>query len=345
MYHQLGAGAPSDRLALRATLDVAVSAKKPRLVVGLDRIAELDSATINSLIVALRRMRDAGGEIRLHVTRRDILRTLADTGLDHVFQIVDTPGEDVVSDGAAHKKVPTLGSRPKRTVADGIAGLLAALLVLAGSTLAALAQGNVVTEQLTPEQVIAKVVERNPELHSFQAHVDVRLHTGIPFLNPTLEGTTYFKRPDNYEVVFTKVPSYAHGIDKLYSDIGDPSSWEKRFIITSDREQVYNGHRDIVLRLVQRVRGMIDHEDVFIDPQAWTVERLTYRYYNGGEISLEQTFRDEGGFNVLSDQRAVIALPNLPRTIGSAHYSNYHINVAIDDAVFTMKQTKDLGTK
>ena len=90
---------------------------------------------------------------------------------------------------------------------------------------------------------------------------------------------------------------------------------------------------------------MIDHEDVLVDPRSWTIEKLTYFYYNGGRIELEQSYRAEGGFNVLSDQHATIALPHIPRTIGNAHYSNYHLNVAIDDAVFTERETKDLGTK
>ena len=29
--------------------------------------------------------------------------------------------------------------------------------------------------------------------------------------------------------------------------------------------------------------------------------------------------------------------------LGTAHYSNYHVNVAIDDSVFTEKETKEIG--
>ena len=197
---------------------------------------------------------------------------------------------------------------------------------------------------LAPQQIITNIVDRNPALATFEAHVDVRLHTGIPFLNPALEGTTYFKRPDRYEVIFTKVPAYAKGFEKLYSDIGDPAAWEKRFVLSVDGERTYKGHKDVVLRLVQRVRGMIDHEEVLIDPRSWIVEQMSYHYYSGGTITLQQTFREEGPFSVLSDQFATIALPHIPHSTGNAHYSGYHFNVAIDDAVFTEKQTKELGT-
>ena len=47
-----------------------------------------------------------------------------------------------------------------------------------------------------------------------------------------MTATTYYKRPSNYEVVFDRVPSYARGFEKLYTDVGDPAYWAKRFVIT-----------------------------------------------------------------------------------------------------------------
>ena len=59
-----------------------------------------------------------------------------------------------------------------------------------------------------PTAILAKVMERNPNLNSYQGrlHVDVQLKT-FPFLNVKLDGTTYFKKPANYEVVFDRVPT------------------------------------------------------------------------------------------------------------------------------------------
>lgn len=334
MYHQLGKAAPQVEVAsLRAAVDAAIAGEAPTLTVGVDAVTALDAAVLGGLIAGLRRLRDVGATVRLHATRPDLLRTLEVTGLDRVFDVSATAPEPEPVAAPQEPRAP----KARRIVA-AILGLLTAL---ATTTMSGFAQGT----ELTPEQIVTKLIERNPSLSSFQAHVDVRLHTGIPFLNPTLEGTTYFKRPSNYEVVFTKVPSYAKGLDKLYSDIGDPAAWEKRFTMSLGGEQIINGRHDTVLRLVQRVRGMIDHEDVAIDPQTWTVDKMTYYYYNGGVISLTQTFRSEGEYVVLSDQMADVAVPHVPHVVGSAHYSGYHMNVAIDESVFTAKQTKDLGTK
>jgi len=174
-------------------------------------------------------------------------------------------------------------------------------------------------------------------LNTYQGrmHVDLRL-TSFPFLRQHLDGTTYYKKPSNYEVVFDKVPALAKGFDKLFSDVGDPANWEKRFHITYEGERVFNGRPDVVLRLVQRVRGMIDHETVLIDPHAWTIDSIRYDYYNGGHITMTQTFREIGGYSMLAEQNAEIAIP-YARAVAHGIYTDYRTNVAIDDSVFTKK--------
>ena len=185
-----------------------------------------------------------------------------------------------------------------------------------------------------PEAVIARVVARNPSLQTFQADVHVDLHmTSFPWLSPKLEGHTYFKRPNNYEVDFTKMPSYAQGFSKFYSDIGDPSSWPRRFAITVVGSHDYAGHQDLELRMVQRVRGMIDHETVLVDPTAWAIDEIDYHYYNGGAISMTQQFEDIGNYSMLASQHVTVEIPHV-HAVGTATYTGYRTNVALNDAVF-----------
>ena len=75
--------------------------------------------------------------------------------------------------------------------------------------------------------VIAKMLDRNANLKSFQArvHVDMRM-LNFPFLSPKLDGTAYFKRPNKSEVVFDSVPAYAKGFESLFDDVADPTSWQ-----------------------------------------------------------------------------------------------------------------------
>jgi len=96
------------------------------LTVGLDEIDSLDAAAMNGLITALRRMRDAGGTVQLHVNRPDLLATLAETGLDKVFKVVATP--DQPRQKPVRKRKRRRGG--VRKIAGGLAGAFVALLIL-----------------------------------------------------------------------------------------------------------------------------------------------------------------------------------------------------------------------
>jgi hypothetical protein len=228
----------------------------------------------------------------------------------------------------SRERSPAEGSR--RCVSAFAGALLAA-----GATLAT--PGGAEPEN-DPAALVERITGQNAGMHSYEARVSVDLQMrNFPYVSAHLDGTTYFKRPDNFEVVFERVPSYAKGFDRLYSDIGDPSSWQRRFTMSKAGETSIDGHRDVVVRLVQKVRGMIDHEDVAIDPVADRIDNMAWHYYNGGVISMSQEYQTVGRFNVLAKQHATIRIPYVHAS-AEATYTDYHTNVAIDDAVFTKEQ-------
>ena len=302
----------------------------PTLNVRPDALVKLEARTIGALIAALRKLREVGGRLEIATGRTDVRETLRITGLDHVFAI------DTLSSADSKTKRRGAGGSLKAAAIAAVVGLFAAI----GP---AFAQNVEPAAALEPTAIIAKVVEKNPSLASYQSHVHVDVHVrkGLsiftPLANlaaPKLDGKSYFKRPNNYEVVFESVPSYAKGFEKMYTDIGDPSNWEKRFAINVVGERTVNGHTDIELKLVQRVRGMIDHESVLVDPAAWQIDAMEYHYYNGGTIVMTQKYREEGNFVVLASQTATIDIPHISAT-AYASYTDYHTNVAVDDSVFT----------
>lgn len=75
-----------DRLLSKVT--DAIEAGSKEIILALDALAVLDSAAIRRLITLLRRIREAGAELTLAVSRIDILRTLRVTALDKVFRII-----------------------------------------------------------------------------------------------------------------------------------------------------------------------------------------------------------------------------------------------------------------
>jgi anti-anti-sigma regulatory factor len=298
---------------------LATDARNPRLRVVLAG-ARLPDELIAGLVAGLRRLRERGGAIEVEAASTAVHDTLALTGLDRVFAFPLVPAE------------PAGPERP-RTLARLVAASFAAFLAFAG--LPAFAAADHPTD---PALILARVEERNPSLSTYQGrmHVDLRM-TSFPFVRQHLDGTTFFKRPSNYEVVFDKVPPLAKGFDKMFADVGDPSSWPQRFAITYEGEHDYNGRKDIQLRLVQRVRGMIDHETVLVDPNAWAIDSIRYDYYNGGHITMTQTFREVGGYSMLAEQDAEIAIP-YAKAVAHGTYSDYKANVAVDDSVFTKKK-------
>jgi anti-sigma B factor antagonist len=301
--------------ATRATL----SQGKMALILALDTLQALDDPALNAVIIALRTMRAAGGTVRLVTSRENHRSRLSLTGLDRVFEIFATV-EEAERAGAAPE------SRKDR-IRFAIRAASAAIALLIGTVLFPAAG----RAQVGPNTAL---IERNANLQSFEAdmRVEVRM-LSFPFLRPVLTGKAYFKRPASYEVVFDRLPAYAKGLEHLYADIGSPSTWDKRFVVTVDGERLVNGRRQIALRMVQRVRGMLDHEEVIVDEPSWTISELQYHYYNGGVIALRQGFSMINGYAMVTSQIAEIRIPYL-RAIATATYTGYQTNVAIDDAVF-----------
>ncbi len=297
-----------------------------RVVVAGDGLSE---ATIAALITALRRVRELGGAIELTAERETAAAIIRLNGLDRVFAFPLVPEDDRVPPCAMRKR-----RGPGRAVRAAMAGLVLLGSMLSGTV--GMARADDVTPS-DPTAILGRVMERNPNLSSYQSrlHVNVRL-ISFPFIGQHLDGSTYFKRPANYEVVFDHVPAYAKGFEKLYSDVGDPSNWAGRFIISYQGKQAFENRTDLVLHLVQRVRGMIDHETVLIDPGAWTIDQIRYDYYNGGVVTMTQHFANVGGYTMLSAQTAEIRIPHI-HAVATGTFTDYQTNVAISDAVFTKK--------
>jgi anti-anti-sigma factor len=78
---------PSSLEALQSELLARIEEGTPRVILDLDGLRVLDVDAIRGLITLLRRVREARGEVALHVTREDLKRTLSVTALDRIFPI------------------------------------------------------------------------------------------------------------------------------------------------------------------------------------------------------------------------------------------------------------------
>jgi anti-anti-sigma factor len=314
---------PESLQSLRAAVERAAQDHVEGIVINVDQLGVLDAPVISALISLLRTARAHGTSISLQASRANILDTLRITALDKVFTIVTATDASVPAVSSAQ------AARPKRR------GRHVAAMLLAGIAMLGWSSGARAEDPVTPSALIGAVIAQNADVASYRAHVTVDFHLrSFPYITQHLDGTTYYKRPDNFELVFTNVPSYAKGFDKLYSDIDDPSSWERRFNLSVVGQREVQGHVDVVVRLVQKVRGMIDHEDVAIDPVRAHIDSMEWFYYNGGTIAMTQEFKRVGGFDVLAAQHATIRIPFV-HAAADAAYTSYETGVPIDDAVFT----------
>jgi hypothetical protein len=302
--------------AVDAALAQAVTA--PRLTVQLAGDV-LPAPIVAALVAGLRRLREVGGSMVVEPETAAMRDALSLHGLDRVFAAPLDESSSRRSRGSW------------RTLRACIAAV-SALVLAAIAWTPAQAQTDGISNDTA--LILERVIERNPELSSFQGrmHVDIRLRS-CPFLPEHLDATTYYKRPSNYEVVFDHLPGYARGFQKLYTDVGDPSNWAKHFVISYQGQVAYQGREDLQLRMVQRVRGMIDHETVLIDPNEFTIDQIRYDYYNGGHITMSQSFRPVGDYLLLATQTAEIQIPHVS-AIASGNYDTYQTNVAVSDAVF-----------
>lgn len=309
----------------RVRFETAVNAllserdRAPKLIVALSGDT-LPADVVSMLVSGLRQLREVGGAIAVEPKTAAVRDAMTLHGLDRVFALPIDP------DSAPRT--------PRARWMRRMATAALALLALAGTMLPGKASAQGALTAPEPAAILARVIERNPSLASYEGrlHVDIRL-ISFPFLRQHLDATTYYKRPSNYEVVFDKLPSYAKGFEKLYTDIGDPANWDKRFVIASLPDTDFNHHRDLTLHMVQRVRGMIDHETVLVDPSTWTIDQVRYDYYNGGSITMSQTFETIAGYSLLVSQKAEIAIPHV-RAVAYATYADYRTNVAVADTIF-----------
>jgi hypothetical protein len=183
------------------------------------------------------------------------------------------------------------------------------------------------------QAVIARMLARNAGLQSYTVRVHVHMRTAIPFYSPNLDGTAYYKRPDNFAVVFDRVPSYGKGFQKLFDDVGDPTAWEKDSNIKLQGMGQLEGHPMLVLVLTKKIYSdQIKDTVVYVDPTTYELPEMDWHYTNGGTIVMKQYYSMENGFTVVSRQH--VEIHYRVRATGDSQYGPYQTNVAVNDAVF-----------
>ena len=230
-----------------------------------------------------------------------------------------------------------------KRISIALAALLLALGTQASAQTASPVASSTAVASVAPppadaHDLIERILARNALLASYKARVHVNLRMlNFPFLAPVLAGTSYFKRPDNYEVVFDRVPGYAKGFEKIFNDVADPERWEVEQNVELRGTQVVDGHRYYVLYLTKKIHSdILDHTLAFVDPSTYELARMEWHYTSGGSIVMTQQYRTQGGYSFVAAQHVTIDIPHI-HAVGESQYGAYQTNVAVDDSVFSKK--------
>ncbi|HVA29080.1 MAG TPA: hypothetical protein VNF68_12935 [Candidatus Baltobacteraceae bacterium] len=196
-------------------------------------------------------------------------------------------------------------------------------------------KASVLATPASAREVLERMAARNGALESYTARVHVKLRMlSFPYLAPSLDGTSYYKRPGKSEVVFDHVPGYAKGFQKLFNDVDDPNGWEKDENIALRGMGSLDGRPMIVLILTKKIHSdQIDHATVYVDPVTYELPQMEWHYTNGGTIVMKQYYQVENGFSVVA--RAHVDISYRVRAVGDAQYEPYRMNVPVADTVFT----------
>lgn len=212
-----------------------------------------------------------------------------------------------------------------------------------GAVLAAIFGGSLTGQAAVPaipsnaDGVLARMAHRNPSLASYTSRVHVNLRMlNFPFLAPSLEGTSYYKRPDKHAVVFDSVPSYAKGFEKLFNDVADPSAWKLDSNVLDKGEVKIDGYpRPLIeLYMTKKIYSTILTDAIaYVDPSNYELVEMVWNYRSGGKIVMRQWYREQGRYSLVSQQHVDIDIPHI-HAVGDSQYATYRTNVSVSDAVF-----------
>ncbi len=218
-------------------------------------------------------------------------------------------------------------STTKRSIA-ALAGVLLTLSIAApggAESGAPLGPGN--------DAVFKRLVALNAALKSYTATVVVagELKSLLP-LSYSTNGTVYYKQPDRQAVVFDSAPPFASSFKKLVIPAEPPATWQA----TNDVRVAGDAGGTTTFRLTPKKQGRVDHLDVKVDDATATPREYTWTYTDGGFATFDQTYQQIDGNYLVAKQSGSVQTPSL-RVDATTSFSNYKLNVAVDDAVFADK--------
>ena len=179
--------------------------------------------------------------------------------------------------------------------------------------------------------LLSRLVALSSSVRSYtaQVHADIAMRT-FPYLTPQLDGTYYHKEPSKDKLVFTSgVPLIASAFNKIYPHVESPSRWQDVYAIVNEG----NDGRTTSFKLVPRHKARIDHIDARVDDRTAELLQLRWVYTDGGYATLDQTYGNVDGHELVTRQSGHVQVPNYTADVTSS-FSNFKLDADIPDSIF-----------
>ena len=188
--------------------------------------------------------------------------------------------------------------------------------------------------------LLASVVATHAPLRSYAATIkaDFKEHS-FPFVHLGLDGSAYYRAPDQYAVVFRNAPSYMKGFAQGYAIMMDTGSWHRYFNPAAMPDRMNNERLEHVLRLTGLdPKGFLHHGDIYIDAATDDITEMDWQMSNGMTFYVRQTYEQmPSGFHVVKEQHAAFHVPFAHGT-ATMKLADYRCNVSIGDDVFEVAE-------
>ncbi len=220
--------------------------------------------------------------------------------------------------------------RPRLSRTSFGAGPLAALVAVGSVFL--LAQAAPTDDAFTRDPAYKKMVAMNRDVRSSIA--DIEVHTKVksfPPMSLTFRGHSYFKAPDRQRVVFDNVPGMIEGMVKDSPSIAPAALWPQHYHVTV--EKLGGGLRTFHLTALSAA-DPISAANVTADAKSGLMSRVSFVGRNGSTVSNDLTYMPLGKHMVVATQSGSAAGKGYKADVTTT-FSNYRLNAAVDDAVFT----------
>lgn len=181
--------------------------------------------------------------------------------------------------------------------------------------------------------ILSQIEQKNKNINDFTVSLDISLYAYL--MRFPLDAKLYFKKPNKAKLVFISVPEYLKQYEKSFKSVIPSETFYKKYKSRVLGIETFKDDRCYTIKLIPEVKGNLTEAFIWVDTLKFTPKRIFLFYRDGGNIEIENTFKDLKNDNQYLVSRQLISF-NLQAVKAKALilYSNYLLNQNLPDSLF-----------